>query len=348
MWVNLQLSNSIQGLISFLLLSATLIGQNYVTDVSKVGTTAGGILDMPVSARSLAMGNSISGLGVDASALFINPAATTRLDQGSITATYMPWLADTRLQCFALSMPLSQGFVFGTYITSWSMDDMPVRTEIQQDGTGDFFNAGDLVAAVVVGKQLTDRFSIGLGVKYLQERIWHSTAKGYAMDFGTVYRTNILGDLTMITVLSNYGTDMQMNGRDQSVVHDPDTEAEGNNGNIPAEYTTDRWPLPLSFRFGLSSKVISNNLFSVAVEFDAIHPSNNYESIDLGVEILILDYVYIRLGKNSLFQNDAIEGLSLGGGVKFPINTKAIVFNYGYRDFGHLGYLQAFSVSATL
>jgi len=160
--VNLQLSNNIHRLISLLMLSGTLLSQNYVTDVSKVGTTAGGILDMPVSARSLAMGNSISGFGEDASALFINPAATTNLTRGSITATYMPWLADTRLQSFAISVPLSQGFVFGTYLSSWSMDDMPVRTEIQQDGTGDFFNAGDLVAALVLGKALTDRFSIGL------------------------------------------------------------------------------------------------------------------------------------------------------------------------------------------
>ncbi len=325
-----------------------LLSQNFVSDVSKVGTTAGAILDMPVSARGLAMGNAVSGLGYYASVLYWNPAGAARIRSISATATYIPWLVDTRLQNFSLIIPLQQKFVFGAYITAWNMDDMPVRTEDRQHGTGEYFNAGDLVASISLARPLTDRFSIGFSAKYIQERIWHSVARGAALDFGTMFRTDAFNGLTIIAVLTNYGTDMRMMGRDQDIVYDPDPDAEGNNGTIPAKYTTDWWALPLNFRFGLATELIQSDFLTLAMEVDALHPSNNYESVDIGVEATLLKTLFIRGGFSSLLQKDSIEGFSLGGGVKIPLGKGSLLIDYGYRDFGHLGFLQAITANFTL
>jgi len=78
------------------------------------------------------MGNAVGGLGYYASVLYWNPAGAARIRSVSVVATYIPWLVDTRLQNFSLIVPLQQKFVFGAYITTWNMDDMPVRTEDRQ------------------------------------------------------------------------------------------------------------------------------------------------------------------------------------------------------------------------
>lgn len=346
---NLRSSNKIkQNFYAALFLSNMLFAQNFVSDVSKVGTTAASILDVPISARSLALGNAVSGNSNDASVLSWNPARVASFKGVSLSATYIPYFVDTQVQHAAITMQLAQKMVFGAYLTSWSMGDMPVRTELEQDGTGEYFNASDLVAAIVLARQLTDRYAIGFTVKYIQERIWHSVARGIALDFGTEYNTGAFGDTKITAVLTNYGVDMKMNGRDKNVVYDPDPSAEGNNGNIPAEYSTDWWALPLNFRFGLSSTIINQEKIKIIAEINALHPSNNYESIDMGLELIIVNSIFLRTGYSSFLQKDSIEGLSIGAGVIISYGLNNFSIDYGYRDYGHLGFLHAVTVNVSL
>ncbi|MBU0529259.1 PorV/PorQ family protein [bacterium] len=321
--------------------------QNFVNNVSKVGTTAGAIMDMPVNARGLAMGNAISGFGFDASVIHWNPAAIANTPSSLISASYIPWLINTDLQHIAVVFPVRR-ITVGGFITTWSMDDMPVRTEVEQYGTGEYFDAGDLLVALTVATSLTDRFSIGFNIKYLQERIWHSTAKGFAVDMGTIYKTDILNGLSIIAVITNYGTDMQMTGRDRSIFHDPDPLAEGNNEKIPADYSTDKWSLPLNFRFGIAANIIQNDFIHLQSEIDVLHPSNNHETIDVGIEALLRNLIYLRCGWSSLLQKDSIEGISVGAGLKIPMVFGSILIDYGFRDHGNLGILQAFTMGLIL
>ncbi|MFC1528033.1 PorV/PorQ family protein [Candidatus Neomarinimicrobiota bacterium] len=326
---------------------STAFAQNFVNNVSKVGTTAGAIMDMPVNARGLAMGNAISGFGFDASVIHWNPAAIANTPSTLISASYIPWLVNTDLQHIAVVFPLRR-FTVGGFITTWSMDDMPVRTEVEQYGTGEYFNAGDILASLTFATSLTDRFSIGFNIKYIQERIWHSTAQGMAIDMGTIYKTDILNGLSIIAVITNYGTDMQMTGRDRSIFHDPDPLAEGNNEKIPADYSTDKWSQPLNFRFGIAANIIQNDFIHLQSEIDVLHPSNNHETIDIGIEALLRNLIYLRCGWSSLLQKNSIEGISIGAGLKISMVFGSILMDYGFRDHGNLGILQAFSMSLIL
>ncbi len=331
--------------LTIILISFSAFGQN---NVSKAGTTAGEILAMPASARGLALGNAVAGLEGDGSVFFWNPASAALVTETKISASYLPWLVGTDFQHFSFVTPIAQNLVIGGYIAMWAMDDMPVRTEQKQQGTGQYFNAGDLVLAFSIAKKMTDRFAIGLNTKYLQERIWHSTARGFALDFGTIYRTDILNGLKIITTLNNYGTDMRMDGRDLNILTDSYPSGDGNNGETPAKYSTDFWALPLNFRFGVATEAFRNDLFSLAVEIDAIHPSNNYEAIDIGMELNFRDILFLRTGFSSLGQSDSIEGFSFGGGLVIPLEDWKIAFDYGYRDFGDLGYIQAMTLGINL
>ena len=83
-------------------------------------------------------------------------------------------------------------------------------------------------------------------------------------------------------------------------------------------------------------------------EIDVLHPSNNHETIDVGVEALFKNLIYLRGGWSSLLQKDSIEGISVGAGVKVPMVFGSILMDYGFRDFGKLGLLHAFTMSLIL
>ena len=68
-----------------------------------------------------------------------------------------------------------------------SPDDL-VRTVSEPHGTGEKFSTNDLSAGFTYSKMLTDRFSIGGSFKYIQQNIWHSTARTFAVDVGTLLR----------------------------------------------------------------------------------------------------------------------------------------------------------------
>ena len=89
---------------------------------------------------------------------------------------------------------------FGTLgfsLTSLTMADMVVRTVEMPEGTGEYFSASDLAAGISYARPLTDRFSIGFTAKFIQEAIWHETADAFAVDVGTIFKTDLFGGMVI-------------------------------------------------------------------------------------------------------------------------------------------------------
>lgn len=338
-------SSMIIRILVLLSLAVILEGQTYVSHVSKRATTAAAILEIPVSARALAMGNANCAVVGDGSAFYWNPALPARQTQTSIYAMYMPWLVDTRYNHIAVVTPVPGQLVIGASVTTWGMDDMIVRTEEYQQGTGEKFDAGDLVVALSLARALTDKYAIGFTAKYIQERIWHSTARAVALDFGTLFRADIGHGVNVAAIISNYGSDMRLDGRDIGNFVDPDPTIDGNNSQIPSKYELGTWPLPLYFRFGLATDLVQSSIFRLTAELDALHPSNNYPSLDAGVEVAFREVAFLRAGYSGLGIEDSIEGISLGAGVKMNLGgRRKLAIDYGFKDFGPFGYLQAIAL----
>ena len=134
---------------------------------------------------------------------------------------------------------------------------------------------------------------------------------------------------------------MRMQGNSALVLYDPDPENSGNNGRIPAELSTDEWELPLNFRVGIAYDVLLGNLGKVTLAVDATHPSDNYESVDLGGEYVYDDFIYIRGGRKSLFQRRSEESFTLGFGVRqFLMGNLQFSVDYAYQAFARLKNVQ--------
>jgi len=327
------------------LIAADLLLAQYKSNVSNVATTAAPFLQIGVGSRAIGMGGAFVATANDASAMYWNPAGLGNLSSAELIFVHTNWLADISFDFAGAILPLGKIGTLGASITMLNMGQMEVRTVDMQNGTGEFFNASDLALAVSYGFSLTDRFALGLNVKYLLQRIWKESAQGFAIDIGTIYQTGITG-LRIGAALTNFGTDMQMEGDDLLVYHDIDPNQSGNNDRLFAQMQTQSWPLPLNFQLGVAMDVIQNPTHRLTLATDAIHPIDNQESIHLGSEYALMERYFLRLGYRNLFLRNSEEGLTMGGGVSMALlGNFRISIDYAYADFGRLQNAQRFSIN---
>jgi len=319
-----------------------LLGQN----VSKVGTTAASFLNIDAGARGVGMGGAFVSVADDISSMYWNPAGLARMKQGEATFSNTRWIADIAYNYAGVAVPMGQFGTVGVNAAFLTMDEMLRTTVSDPDGEGgETFSAGSYAFGLTYARNLTDRFSIGFNLKYVSERIWHTSASGMAVDIGTLFDTQFHG-MKIGMSISNYGTKMQMDGRDLVLQTDIDAATAGNNPSINAVLQTDKYDMPLLFRVGVSVDVLKGLYDSnLIVAVDALHPNDDVEYVNAGLEYTYHRMVSLRAGYKSLFARDSEEGLSFGGGVTTKVFGRAAVrLDYAWGDFGILQDIQKFSL----
>ncbi len=320
-----------------ILITATPSYCQYVSNVSAVGTTAASFLEIEVGSRAIGMGGAFVAVADDANAIYWNPAGLSRLEKNELTFTHTEWLTDISFDFTGGILSLGGNGVVGLSLTSLSTTDMEVRTVEEPEGTGEWFSVGSIALGLSYARNLTDRFSIGFNTKYIQEKIWHMSASSFAVDFGTLFITN-LNDMKIGMTISNFGTDMILSGRDVLVYHDIDPTQMGNNEFIEANLVTDKWPLPLTYRVGLAMDIISSRTNRLTVAVDAVHPNNNTEYLNFGAEYVIKNILFLRSGYSSLGKRNSEEGFQFGAGIQSNIGgTLTLKVDYAFADFGRIG-----------
>ena len=142
---------------------------------------------------------------------------------------------------------------------------------------------------------------------------------------------------------------MQLAGQDFQVQHDIDESIAGNNPNINARLMTDEFDLPLMFRVGISMDILkgwSKSNFIISV--DALHPSDDVESINVGGEYVFDNLIAFRIGYKGLFAKDSEQGLNYGVGIQYEIGSVKLKVDYSYITFGILNNVNMFSVGLGL
>jgi hypothetical protein len=327
--------------------SSLVYAQMGAVDVSKTGTTAATFLEISVGAPAIGVGGAFVSLANDATALYWNPAGIATVPGPDAIVSHTDWIADTKFDFGGIVLPVGNFGTLGFSLTSLTMADMPVTTVEMPDGTGEYFSASDLAAGLSYARPLSDRFSVGFTAKFIQESIWHETADAFAVDVGTLFRTDLFGGMIIGASLSNFGTPMTLSGSDTRQFVQIDPTKPGTNSQIPADIEMNSWDLPLRFQIGVSTNVVENDTYRWTVAVDAIHPNDNYESIDVGTEFALRDFIFIRGGYQSLFLSQSEGGLSLGVGVTSGLvsSNSTVKFDYAYRDYGRLEGVHSFSLA---
>ena len=311
---------------------------------SKVGTTAAPFLGIAVGPRAIGMGGAFTAFAGDVSTLYWNPAGASRIGNNEIMVSHTRWIFGTSFDWVGVSVAIDRNNSVGISITRLDYGEEEVTTIDYPEGTGEKWDASDIAIGLSYARNLTDRFSVGGTVKFIQQKLWNERATGFALDIGVLFITEFRG-LKLGASITNFGTEMRLDGKDLFVIYDPDPNASGNNPAISAKLKTDDWPLPLHFRVGASIDVFrtESNYFTLAI--DALHPNDNTESLNLGFEYSFKNLIFLRAGYKSLFQKDSQERFTAGVGLNYKIGGLGFRFDYAYQDFGILKNIQSFALS---
>ncbi len=217
----------------------------------------------------------------------------------------------------------------------------------QQNGTGEYWSASDIAINLSYSRNLTDRFSVGGTVKFISQKIYDVSASGFGLDVGLLFYTQLEG-LRLGMNISNFGTEMQLDGKSLLQPIDVDPANAGNNSNISGALLTEAWSLPLTFTVGLAYDAINNEDWLLTLAGDALIPNNQSTYGNVGLELTWNQLISLRGGYNSLLKEDAQEGLTGGVGIQYDFGGFFAKFDYSYTDFGIFDPISRFALSVGL
>ncbi len=310
--------------------------------ITKTGTTAAQFLKISVGARSIGMGGAFTGVSDDIAAIYWNPAGLAQMTTGQAEFNHVNWIADVKYDVAAASIIVDGIGTLAASFATLNDGEMEVTTTSEPEGTGEKFTAGATMMGVSYARALTDRFSIGFNFKYLSEYIWNESSSGFAVDFGTMFNAPVLNGLKIGASMSNFGPKMQLDGRDVLLLV---RSGAGDQNLVNAQYSLDSYELPLLFRVGVATDAMKDESSRLTLAVDAVHPNDNTEYVNSGIEYSWSEMVSVRAGWKSAFERGGEQGLTLGGGLNYTLQgSLGVVFDYAYQDFGRLQSVQYFSV----
>ncbi len=313
---------------------------------SKTGTTIGQMLLIEPSARATAMGNASVALYDEVASVYYNPGAMGQLNEYGVHFTHSLWLADIKYDYAAAFIPAGGfGNLFFS-LTALNSGEINVRTVAQPLGTGERYSVSNLALGLGYGRALSDRFSVGVQLTYLQETIWHSSLSTFGLNVGTIYRVSENG-LRLGASISNFGLQAGYSGRDLRIQYDLDARKYGDNSALPGEVVTQDFSLPVLFRVGMSLPYKFHHNHQILLAVDAFHPNDNTESMSFGAEWSFLNAFALRGGYQNLFLKDSEVGLTAGAGLHYDFQGFVFRFDYSWADYGRLENAQRFSLGLT-
>lgn len=300
---------------------------------TKVGTTAANFLTIPVGPRASAMGGAVVASSTDATGLYWNSASISRLAKSEFAVAFSEWFVGTKYNWIGLAYKIDENNSFGISINQLDYGEDEITTVANPEGTGSKWSASDMCLALSYSRNLTDRFSVGGSLKYIHQQIWHETASAFALDIGLLFYTQLDG-LRLGMNITNFGTEMQLDGKDLFQRIDIDYKSSsGNNENIAGALSTDSWTLPLYFTVGVGYDAIKTSDWLVSAEVDAVYPNNQTAFLNAGGEIVWNDMIAFRAGYNSIMKSDPLGKLCAGVGIKYDFGPFYTKIDYSYNDY---------------
>lgn len=302
-----------------LLLVLIFSGLSLAQEFKKTATAGFVFLEIPVTARSAALGEASIALGdLNSDGIFINPGATGFTRQThSVSASYADWIADIKHIATSYSLKTGAG-IFSLGVNAFDFGSMPRTFKVGGQQVYDIrgtFNANALALSACYSRQLTDRFSFGVALKYVNEKIDIYNASNVLLDGGILYYTGF-GSFRVAAAIQNFGTE--------------------------SFYRSDRFRMPTMFKLGAAMEVYGSyeEDYRVTVVAEAIHPNDNNERINIGLETAYQNMVTLR-GGYKFFYDEETYSLGIGINPKLPVPVTA---DFAYVDYGRLGNILRFTI----
>lgn len=294
----------------------------------RTGTASLQFLKIGNGARSAGMGESFVAVSNDISSLYYNPAGLVLFKENGIIASHTQWFVDTRLEYAGGVYHFGGNNAVGLSVTSLRTEDMKVTTELQPTGTGSYFRFSDLSVGLSFARQMTEQFSFGATVKYVEEQLGEVKMRSVLGDLGTYYKTG-LGTSRFSVVISNFGGQVAPSGSVQLL------------GNREID-NFQSFPPPTIFKIGFALEPILNEKNRVTTSIQLNSPNDNAEYVNLGAEYAFKEYFFLRGGYKI---NVDAENFSAGAGLRLPLTFAMLNLDYAFSNYKELGFAQRLSLN---
>lgn len=288
---------------------------DYGFDFSKAGTAGFQFLKIGVGARESALGEAATSITNDANSVFWNVGALPFVRERQAIITHNQWIAGSTHDAAVVAIPLGS-YVAAASVINLAIEDFEETTVLEPEGTGRMVSAGDILIGLAVARRFTDRLTIGVQAKYIQETLDMDSFNNILFDVGALYYTGFR-QLRLGFSLQHFGPDMRI--------------------------IRQTFRMPLMFRLSAADDLINNENYRITAAFDLVYPTDNIEWYNTGVEMELYNTFVFRSGYR--FRMD--EGnMTLGFGLQPPpIGTLNTRFDYAYVRYGDIfGATHRFSI----
>lgn len=295
----------------FIALSLLIIFTEYsfAQKFRKTATAGFVFLELPVNARTTGLGESgITLADLNSDGVFVNPAIcgfTNRIH--SVSFYYSPYFAEIKQYAATYSFNSNFG-VFSVGALMFDYGSMPKTQKVAGQRVYDVlgrFNSQSLAFALSYSRMLTDKFSFGISLKYVNEKIDIYSADNVVLDGGVLYYTG-LGSLRIGAVIQNFGTD--------------------------AKFINDPFKMPAVLKLGAAAEIFGNynSDYRVTSIIEAIHPNDGDERLNTGLEFSWRNIFSLRGGYKFFYDEETYSfGIGVNAEPYVPVSFDISISNYG-------------------
>ncbi len=302
-------------------------------------------LKVPMGARETSLGTTGITSSFGAGAMYWNPANVASIDRPSFSMSYVNHFAGISSNYAAVSFPMSDIGVFGLSMNYMSYGDIEKTSELSPDGNIGNYSPYEMALGVTYSKQITDRVSGGMTVKFITSKIDLVQATGYAFDFGFTYNTDFRG-LKLAFTVTNIGPQSRYEG-DGLIRQITVDNATGETAFL--NYGSEPFELPASVNFGGMMDIYRDEMNSVTGTLEQNVNAFQVSHTNFGVEYGFRNMFFARGGYTSALKSNRDYtdggGLTLGAGVDYKFTDRfGAAIDYGFLDMGDLGKTHRFTV----
>ncbi len=289
-------------------------------------------LKIGAGGRAAAMGDAFVAVDNDASALYWNPAGIVQFDDNQALFSHNKWLVDINHDFFGAVYHFTDLDAIGLSITALTMPKMMETTEFQPLGTGNYFSFSDVAIGISYARKMTDKFSFGGTVKYIEETLDKLKMRGVLVDLGTYYWTG-LGTSRFAVAVTNFGNQMAPDGDVVLVGRRKQSDWQS-------------FSPPTMFRIGFAFEPLKQDLQQITTSIQLNHPNDNSENVSLGAEYTysipeLKSSVMLRGGYKI---NVEEQNYTFGAGFRIPVSIALVTIDYAYANFTRLGSAHRLSI----
>ena len=178
------MKSTVRNTVMTLALAFALVGATAATAMNDAGV-AGTYLRYGSSARSLALGNAVTGIADDAALAYWNPAGLAQLRTMELTGMGATMYGDTRYSYLALGMPTERWGSFsvsGTFTSSGEFERATWDADLSET-----FSEQEGIITLGWGPSW-NRFAFGGAIKSVSQDIGGASGNAMGMDVGAYYR----------------------------------------------------------------------------------------------------------------------------------------------------------------